>query len=129
MKGFDKWNEIKKALSKVSTIRGFKEREIFYAMIGQNVGFEQNGTGNKFIRPVVILKKLNRYSFYAVPLSSTQKRNRFYFAFTFKDDVESVAILSQVRFMDAKRLLNKIGMISKDDFEQLKEEIKKVMFE
>lgn len=73
MKDFDNWNEIKKKTSKDNTYRGFKEREIFYAKIGKNIGFEQNGTGNKFIRPILILKKFNRSLFYAIPLSTTEK--------------------------------------------------------
>ncbi|MFK5975850.1 MAG: type II toxin-antitoxin system PemK/MazF family toxin [Sulfurovum sp.] len=124
MKKFDDWNIEKKKTHKETIYRGFKEREIFYAKLGYNIGFEQNGIGDNFIRPIVILKKFNSSLFYAIPLSTTEKRNQYYFEFEFKKGFKSVAILSQVRNLDAKRLLNKIGMMEKDDFELLKEKIR-----
>lgn len=126
MKAFDKWNEVKKKTHKEALYRGFKEREIFYAKLGQNIGFEQNGIGEKFIRPIVILKKFNRNLFYAIPLSTTEKRNQYYFEFEFVEGTKSVAILSQIRNLDSKRLLNKIGMMKKEDFELLKLKIREV---
>jgi len=55
------------------------------------------------------------------------KKNRYYFEFEFIKDKKSVAILSQMRNLDAKRLLNKIGMISRDDFEKLKMKLKEII--
>ena len=37
-----------------------------------------------------------------------------------RDRVENIALLSQVKTLDSKRLLNKIGTIDKDSFEDLK---------
>jgi mRNA interferase MazF len=39
---FDEWNEVKKELSIKERKLGIKQREIFWANIGQNIGFEQN---------------------------------------------------------------------------------------
>ncbi|ADG93131.1 conserved hypothetical protein [Arcobacter nitrofigilis DSM 7299] len=39
---FDEWNEIKKELTKNERKLGIKSREIFWANIGQNIGYEQN---------------------------------------------------------------------------------------
>ena len=33
----------------------FKERDIFWVSIGQNIGYEQNGKSDIFSRPVLIL--------------------------------------------------------------------------
>jgi hypothetical protein len=81
MNEFDKWNTIKKKTNKDSKHRNFKEREIFNTKVGKNMGYEQNGVGNQFIRPVLIVKKFSSGSFYGVPLSTTEKRNRYYFEF------------------------------------------------
>ena len=35
----------------------FKEREIWWVNLGVNVGFEQDGKGDNFERPILILKK------------------------------------------------------------------------
>ena len=40
--------------------RFFKEREIWWASIGSNVGSEEDGKNNDFERPVLILKKFNK---------------------------------------------------------------------
>lgn len=36
----------------------FKERQIWWASIGQNIGVEANGKNKKYERPVIILKNL-----------------------------------------------------------------------
>ena len=71
MKNFDTWNELKKEIDERENIIQFKEREIYWARIGENVGFEQNGKGAELSRPVLIVKKLNKQLFFGVPLSTT----------------------------------------------------------
>ncbi len=126
MEKFDKWNDVKKKLHTNNIYRGFKEREIFYAHIGENVGFEQNGKGEKFMRPVLILKKFNRFVFSGIPLSTTLKRGKYYFEFKFSGEKTSVAVVSQIKLFDTRRLLNKIGVIKNEDFLSLKQRIKEV---
>jgi len=40
MKKFDEWNEVKKQVDTRSNIIQFKEREVYWASVGENVGFE-----------------------------------------------------------------------------------------
>ena len=40
---FDKWNQIKKNVQEDEKNRLFKQRDIFFINMGQNIGFEQNG--------------------------------------------------------------------------------------
>lgn len=127
VKRFDEWNEIKKKTDQNHKKLFFKERDIFYTKLGENIGYEQNGKGDKFQRPVVILKKYNQDFFLGVPLTSVPKTGKYYFAFSFKEDVTSYAILSQVRAFDKKRLMKKIGMIPKDKFEELKKCIRELL--
>ena len=127
MKHFDNWNDIKKKISKEKKPRSFQEMDIFNVKIGKNIGFEQNGVGNQYVRPVLILKKFNKHFFFAIPLSTTTKQSPYNFEFEFLEDKQSVALLSQLRNMDAKRLLNKIGKIKKDDFQALKKQLIEIM--
>ena len=127
---YDEWNEVKKSIAIDKVVRHFKEREIFYMKMGKNIGFEQNGKGENFVRPVIILKKFNHDMFYGVPLSSQSKEGIFYYSFEFKKGnsvSENIALLSQMRLFSATRLLNKIGMISKDDFRELKVKLKELI--
>ncbi len=103
----------------------FHEREIWFCYLGINVGFEQDGSSEEFLRPVVVVRKFNNSIFLGVPLTRTEKKTEFYFQFQFEDDsVQSTAILSQVRLIDSRRLSYKIGNISEEDFLKLKEKLK-----
>jgi len=117
---YNKWNEVKKETSKEKTIFGFKTRDIFNVKIGQNIGFEQNGKGKEFVRPVVVYKKLTKDMFIGIPLTTTQRDGSFFYKFEFIPNKISVAILVQAKLFSSKRLLNKIGVINKDDFKELK---------
>ena len=79
MKNFDEWNEVKKEVNKKEKFLKFNQRDIFFINLGQNVGYEQNGAGEKFLRPVLILKKFNKRFFLGVLLSSKSKNNQFYY--------------------------------------------------
>ena len=56
-KKFDNWNEIKKTTETIGNVPQFKVREIYHTKIGENIGFEQSGKGDEFLRPVLILKR------------------------------------------------------------------------
>jgi len=102
----------------------FHEREIWYCALGVNVGFEEDGKGKDFLRPVIIFRKFNGIVFFGIPLTHTKKDKPFYFSFSFGSHNESVAVLSQLRLIDASRLNHKIGEISKKDFVALTEKLK-----
>ena len=98
--------------------------------MGHNVGFEQNGKGENFVRPVIILKKFNKAMFFGVPTSTQLKEGTFYYPFCFDKEGHSrmnIALLSQMKLYSSNRLLNKIGMVKKEDFETIKQKIKKLI--
>ena len=122
-KNFDDWNKIKQKIQNDNLKVGFKNRDIFYMKMGKNIGYEQDGKGEEFVRPVLILKGFNKDVFLGIPLSTKIKEGIFYFTFKFiKNDkmIINNALLSQIRLFSTKRLLNKIGIINKNDFEDLK---------
>ena len=127
---YNNWNEIIITIENENIIVGFKERDIFYMNMGKNIGFEQDGKGENFVRPVVIIKGFNKNMFFGIPLSTKMKEGKFYYKFRFqnKDElVENIALLSQMRLFSTKRLLNKIGVISKEDFIKMKNEFKSLI--
>lgn len=115
-KDFQKWHKIKTALDNTATRIFFHEREVWWCSIGMNVGFEQDGRGERFARPILIFKKFNNEVFWAIPLSTKIKKGKFYVAIDLKNGIPRVAIISQLRLIDAKRLLDKIGVISQDNY-------------
>ncbi len=127
MKDFDNWNIHKKKAHTAYERPMFKEREVWWCSLGVNVGDEQDGKGRSFSRPVLVLKKFNRNVFVGVPFSTQLKDNQFYCPIHFKGIDQSV-ILSQVRLMDAKRFGIKMGEISPQEVDKIKEKIKKLIF-
>ncbi|MCK5022049.1 MAG: type II toxin-antitoxin system PemK/MazF family toxin [Candidatus Pacebacteria bacterium] len=125
-KDFDKWNQLKKIIEEKDKNIFYKERDIFYVQLGKNIGYEQNGKNTDFARPVIILKKFNNDIFLCIPLTTKPKNNQFHFRFIFNNK-ENGAILSQIRLLDAKRLVNKKGVISNPDFKGLKRKISKLL--
>lgn len=126
-KDFQNWHNKKSQVDGIEKRPFFHEQEIWFCYIGVNVGFEQDGAGNDFQRPVVIIRKFNNSVCWIVPLSKTEKRNKYYFAFQFDDTTVSVAILSQIRLLDAKRLSRKIGKMAKGKFRELINKIKALL--
>lgn len=72
-----------------------------------------------------------RYFFTAclvVPLTTTTKKGKYYFNVGKIDGRNATAVLSQVRFIDRKRLANKVGVLNEDIFNKLFEVIIQVNF-
>ena len=127
-KDFKKWHGQKQKVENERPRVFFSEREVWFCYLGGNVGFEQDGRGEEFLRPIVVLKKFNNEVLWVVPLTRTKKKNKYYFTFSFGGDKEvSVAILSQIRLMDAKRLKYKIGDMETEDFKTLKSKIRQFL--
>lgn len=118
-KNFETWHAKKAALNVIVERPFFHEREIWYCYLGINIGFEQDGKGPDGLRPVVIVRKFGNDTLWAIPLTHTQKDGRFYYRFSFDGSPNSVAILSQLRMVDARRLSHKIGYIGGEDFQAL----------
>ena len=129
-KDFDKWNNLKKIINNKNVKkRFFNERDVWFLNMGVNVGFEQDGNSGEFLRPVLILKKFSGQTFLGIPLTKTNKDTKFYHSFEFKKQI-SVAILSQIKFFDAKRLKTskKYGRLSVKDFNDIKNKLKILIF-
>jgi len=126
-KDFNTWNDKKIIINDNAHVPFFHEREIWFCFLGANVGFEQDGQGEDFQRPVVIIKKFNNEICWAIPLSKTGKRGKYYFAFPFDDKLTSVAILSQIKLIDAHRLSRKIGDMSEENFSELIKKLKELL--
>lgn len=120
IKDFDSWNKEKKRINDSNPPVFFHEREVWWCKLGINFGFEQDGKNKQFSRPVVILKTYSTNAALIVPLTSRDKKGTYYFDVGIIDGREAKAVLSQIRFIDKRRLINKADVISKDIFEKLR---------
>lgn len=78
----------------------FKQGEVWWCSIGMNVGDELFGKGERFCRPVLVLKKFSCSTFLGLPLT-LQEKSGTYFVETNLGGVRRWVILSQARTMDA----------------------------
>jgi mRNA interferase MazF len=126
-KDFTYWHTEKTEIQSGKERPFFHEREVWFSTIGANIGFEQDGRGDKFLRPVLILKKFNNEVLWAIPLTTKSKQGKYYFSFSLEGVEGSTAILSQLRLLDAKRLQYKIGNISTEEFKELKTKLRQLL--
>jgi len=105
----------------------FKTREIWWASLGINIGKEQDGKNKRFERPVLILRKVNRYTLIVVPLSSKIKDETHRYKIIFNSQSRSVLIF-QVRLISSKRLNRKIGSLDSSTFQAVKSKIISALF-
>lgn len=126
-KDFQTWHTKKAQVDGIAKRPFFHEREIWWCAIGLNIGFEQDGGGKDFLRPVVVYRKFNGEIFWGIPLTRIQKKAKYYFRFVFDKKGQSVAILSQIRLIDARRLYHKVGDMSGHDFSKLNKKFKDLL--
>lgn len=122
-KDFQKWHEKKSQVDNIAKRPFFHEREVWWCAVGMNIGFEQDGRGERFARPVLVFKKFNNEVFWAIPLSTKIKKGKFYVPIEFEDGLPRVVIISQLRLIDARRLMDKIGTISGDNYKLIQKAI------
>lgn len=96
--------------------------------MGKNIGYEQDGKGDDYLRPVIVLKKFSKDSFLGIPLTSKDKEGIFYQKVHFHKNRTSTAILSQMKLFDTRRVHYKLGRIRDNDMLELKEKLQKLIF-
>jgi mRNA interferase MazF len=120
-KDFESWHLLKAKINAKEHNIKFFEKEVWWCNLGVNIGYEQDGKGENFLRPVLVFKKHNSKVFTAIPLSTKIKENNeFYQRFSFQGKQQS-AIIIQARAIDAKRLVNKIGQLSEGQFKTIRD--------
>lgn len=122
-KDFDKWNNEKIKVHQADDRVFFHDREVWWCRIGINVGYEQDGKGDNFARPVIIFKKFNNEVCWVIPLSTKTKEGKFYVPVNLEDSTERVAIISQLRLIDVKRLYQKIGVLNNRDYKKIQDAV------
>jgi mRNA interferase MazF len=126
-KDFDQWNEDKKKTDQKRFRRYYKPREIWWCRLGVNVGYEQDGTGEEFDRPVLILRRFNKNVCFIAPLTTSPKENKYLIPVGKINNKEAQVIISQIRLIDVKRLVEKrTERLDKKLFKTIRKAIKKL---
>lgn len=126
-KDFDRWNKLKKQIHERNENRLYHEREIWWCSIGVNVGSEQDGSEMEYRRPVLILHGFSSKTCFVIPLTTATKKHALRPAVGRVDRENARALLSQMRVIDTRRLVRKIGYLNKEIFERIRKAAKDVL--
>lgn len=126
-KDFDKWNKRKKQIHVKNENKLYHAREVWWCALGVNVGFEQDGTGVAGERPVLILKGFSKQVCLVIPLTTSEKKNPYHISLGKVDGRNAFAIISQIRLIDTKRLINKISFVEQALFEKIRKAAKDLL--
>lgn len=122
-KEFDKWNE-KKKQTNLELPRLYTVREIWWCRFGVNVGTEQDGKGEWFVRPCVIVRGFGAEACIVVPLTTSKRSHSLRIPIGTINNRELKANLSQLKVIDTRRLEKKIGFLGKEIFNDLRKNIR-----
>jgi mRNA interferase MazF len=118
-KDYKRWHAEKTRINNTEGKALFHEREVWWCALGENIGYEQDGGKELFTRPVVILTKFNLDVCLVIPLTARPKKGKYYFPVGKVGSRDAVAVLSQIRLIDRKRLELKITTLPESVFNEL----------
>lgn len=127
-KDFDKWHTVKIETNKISSKAFCHKREVWWCNMGANIGYEIDGKGEYFTRPVLIIAKFNLDMCLVVPFTTNIKKNKYYIYAGIFTGKKSYAIMSQMRLIDRRRLRDKIDLLSREKFTEIISFIKDDIF-
>lgn len=125
-KSFDAWNECKKKTDTEQS-RFYTVREIWWCRLGLNIGTEQDGKGEWYVRPCVILRGFGADACLVVPLTTSEREHPLRVFVGLVDESVARANLSQIRVVDTRRLEQRIGFLEKNIFVKLRKAAKDML--
>lgn len=92
-KRFDEWSIEKRRLHNYGRQTGVKTGELWWCAVGENIGVEINGKGEVFTRPVLVLKKLSKFGFMGISLTSQVHERSWYVKLRFRGKDEYAVLV------------------------------------
>jgi len=123
-KDFDKWNKRKIDIHNINKSKLYHTRQIWWCSLGVNVGFEQDGDGKEYQRPVLIYKGFSKDTCLIFPLTTSESKHKMRVPIGKIEDKNASVIISQPRLIDTKRLVEKVGFLDKQIFEIIRKAVR-----
>jgi len=128
---FDQWNREKK---RVHTIwaTGYRDvffvhsKEVWYVKLWINIWYEEDGKSG-YKRAVLVVKKIGNL-FLVIPMTTKEKHNIYHHKLETFVWRSSWLILSQIKTIDKKRFIQKIGEVSAWEFQNIKKNLRTYYF-
>jgi mRNA interferase MazF len=119
-KDFTDWHILKTKLQKSDKRLFFQERDIWLCSIGLNLGHEEDGKQERFLRPVIVFRKFTADLFWGIPLTTKIKLGSYYYQLNVNGKNTS-AMIFQMRILDRTRILRKIWTLPASQFKEIKD--------
>ncbi len=123
-KDFSGWNIEKERIHVDEENRFYKKRDIWWCSIGLNVGFEEDGTSKSYQRPVLVLKGFSKHVCWVIPITTSKKKNSYHIKIGEIEGRECFAIISQLRLIDTKRFTDRLFIVDKAIFEEIRKAVR-----
>ena len=107
--------------------RLYTVREIWWCQLGVNIGTELDGHGKRFLRPGVIVRSFGPDACLVVPLTKSLRQHPLRVPVGKVQNNEARANISQMRIVDTRRLVEKIGFLEKETFQTLRKVAKDLL--
>ena len=124
-KAFDGWNKVKQ-LAHEEQPRLYTVREVWWCRLGVNVGSEQDGSGREYVRPVVIVRAFGPDICVVIPLTTSIRTHPLRIPVGEVQGKMATALLSQMRVVDTRRLVEKVGFLDRQIFTELRKAARKL---
>lgn len=118
---YDKWNNKKKNIKDIDIL--VRERDIWWCKIGKNIGQEQDGVGDNFSRPVLILKKLDSKTCIVLPLTTKENVGSWFYELYDVNNGKTWVMLNQIRLISVNRLYYYLYSLDIENFNKIKERL------
>jgi len=118
-KDFDNWNDLKKRLHGRASFQVAHAREVWWCALGTNVGSEIDGKHDNFERPVLVLRVYNKETLLVAPTTGRPRNDPFHKKISVRSK-DAWVVLTQVRVISSRRLLRKLGMVSDEQFVEVR---------
>lgn len=125
MKNFDQWNKIKKEANKGKS-RLYTVREIWWCRLGVNIGTEQDGNSPLFLRPIVIICSFGPTTCLVMPLTTSENKHKLRIPIGKVQNKNASVIMSQIRVVDTRRLVEKVGFLEQNMFETIRKAVREL---
>ena len=125
-KNFVDWFILKPKLDANIKYPKFEEGEVWWCHLGENIGTEISGKSQKFTRLVIIYVKLSKHTFLVIPTTTQlfdqngKERNGTWYQKIEINNKKMLAVLSQIRIIDYRRLDKIVAEIDPRDFNLIK---------
>ena len=125
-KDFAGWAKVAEMVERRERAEFYKSWVIYWANLGVNIGSGEDGKGERFTRPVLLLAMLNKTQVLVIPITSQKKKGANYREIVGNGKVEYL-LFDQLRTIDVKCLEEVVDEIDSDTLRMVRGGLLKIL--